>query len=61
MENMTGTGLQSVRGAKLSNKGQKFDGFSGVSMTLLARDYKGFGNQQMTGVVEYKEGCGIKV
>ena len=24
----------------------------GIATTLMARDYKGFGNQQMTGVVE---------
>ena len=39
-------------GAKLSNKGSQFDGYSDVALTLLARDYKGFGNQQMTGVIE---------
>lgn len=40
-------------GAKLSNKGIKFDGYSDTAMTLLARDYKGFGNQQMIGVIEW--------
>lgn len=43
-------------GANLSNKGQNFNGYSDVAMTLLARDYKGFGNQQMTGVVEFENG-----
>ena len=27
-----------------------------VASTLMARDYKGFGNQAMTGVMEVKEG-----
>ena len=44
-----GTWLQS--GVKLSKKGSQFDGLSDTAMTLLARDYKGFGNQQMTGVI----------
>lgn len=26
-----------------------------VANTLLARDYKGFGNQSMNGVVEYRK------
>ena len=39
-------------GAKLGQKGTSFEGYSDVAMTLLARDYKGFGNQQMTGVIE---------
>ena len=39
-------------GVKLSQKGTSFDGYSDVAMTLLARDYKGFGNQPMTGVME---------
>ena len=32
-------------GAKLGQKGTSFEGYSDVAMTLLARDYKGFGNQ----------------
>lgn len=36
----------------LSGKGSKFEGFTENSSTLLARDYKGFGNQKMTGVIE---------
>lgn len=47
-----GTCCHVKRGAKLSNKGSHFDGYSDVALTLLARDYKGFGNQQMTGVIE---------
>jgi hypothetical protein len=37
---------------KLSKKGTQFEGYCDTALTLLARDYKGFGNQQMTGVVE---------
>ena len=40
-------------GAKLGQKGTTFEGYSDVAMTLLARDYKGFGNQPMTGVIEH--------
>jgi hypothetical protein len=40
---------------KLSKKGSQFDGLSDTAMTLLARDYKGFGNQQMTGVIVKNE------
>lgn len=50
-----GTCCHASLGAKLSNKGSQFDGYSDVALTLLARDYKGFGNQQMTGVVEFNE------
>lgn len=45
-------GTCSLAGAKLSRKGTQFDGYCDTALTLLARDYKGFGNQQMTGVVE---------
>jgi hypothetical protein len=41
-----------MHGVRLSNKGNKLDGYSDIALTLLARDYKGFGNQQMTGVME---------
>lgn len=37
---------------KLSKKGTQFEGYCETALTLLARDYKGFGNQQMTGVME---------
>ena len=39
-------------GVKVSQKGTKLDGYSDIALALLARDYKGFGNQQMTGVLE---------
>ena len=48
-------GTYSLAGAKLSKKGTQFDGYCDTALTLLARDYKGFGNQQMTGVVEKHE------
>jgi len=48
-------GTCSLAGAKLSKKGTQFDGYCDTALTLLARDYKGFGNQQMTGVVEKHE------
>lgn len=36
----------------ISNKGEKFEKETGVANTLLARDYKGFGNQAMNAVIE---------
>ena len=48
-------GTCSLASAKLSKKGTQFDGYCDTALTLLARDYKGFGNQQMTGVVERHE------
>lgn len=38
--------------ALLSNKGEVFEKEIEVANTLLARDYKGFGNQAMNGVIE---------
>ena len=35
----------------LSQKGSKFEGYVDNASTLMARDYKGFGNQTMTGVI----------
>ena len=43
-------------GILLSEKGTKPERMTDVAATLMARDYKGFGNQAMTGVVEVKEG-----
>ena len=45
-------GICSLAGVKLSKKGTQFEGYCDTASTLLARDYKGFGNQQMTGVLE---------
>ena len=38
-------------GVLLSQKGSKFEGYIDNASTLMARDYKGFGNQAMTGVI----------
>ena len=37
----------------LSKCATKIDSLTGVANTLLARDFKGFGNQAMNGVIEY--------
>lgn len=50
-------GTCSLAGVKLSKKGTQFEGYCDTALTLLARDYKGSGNQQMTGVVEKHENC----
>lgn len=39
----------------VSNKGEKFEKQTDFANTLLARDYKGFGNQQMNCVVDLKD------
>lgn len=36
----------------LKDQATTFDGLTNVAHTLMARDYKGFGNQSMTGVIE---------
>ena len=41
-----------IQSAILSNKAERFEKISDVANTILARDYKGFGNQGMTGVIE---------
>lgn len=38
----------------VSNKGEKFERKTDIANTLLARDYKGFGNQSMNAVIECK-------
>jgi hypothetical protein len=38
-----------------SNQCSKFEREIDVANTLLARDYKGFGNQPMNGVIESNE------
>ena len=43
-----------LRAVILSNCGRHFEHETDCSCTLLARDYKGFGNQGMTGVIEEK-------
>ena len=54
---MTAASVQSksIEPALLSQKGRKFEKFIDTATTLLARDYKGFGNQAMTGVIEHQE------
>jgi DNA (cytosine-5)-methyltransferase 1 len=37
---------------KLTDQGSNFQGFTETSGTLLARDYKGFGNQEMDAIIE---------
>lgn len=39
-------------GINLKDRATTFDGLTDVAHTLMARDYKGFGNQSMTGVIE---------
>ena len=39
----------------LKNQASELVKFSDVSCTLMARDYKGFGNQEMNGVIEWKQ------
>ena len=41
-----------VSGINLKDQATTFDGLTDVAHTLMARDYKGFGNQSMTGVIE---------
>ena len=43
-----------VTGVLLSERGTKLERKTNIASTLMARDYKGFGNQAMTGVVEIK-------
>ena len=39
----------------LKNQCNDFDRHTDIATTLMARDYKGFGNQSMNGVIEWKE------
>ena len=41
-----------VGGCIVSKQGKQIDKLTDVAATLMARDYKGFGNQGMTGVIE---------
>ena len=36
----------------MSKQGKQIDKLTDIAATLMARDYKGFGNQGMTGVIE---------
>ena len=39
----------------LKSQCSEFDRFTDIATTLMARDFKGFGNQSMNGVVECKK------
>ena len=55
---MQGGGRQPhITTGTLSNKGENFDKETDIVNTLLARDYKGFGNQGMNGVINFTEKC----
>ena len=43
-----------IVGILLSNQGKKFEKTTETASTIMARDYKGFGNQISTGVLEMK-------
>ena len=38
----------------LSNQAKRIEKQTDIATTLMARDYKGFGNQPMNGVIEWK-------
>ena len=42
-------------GGVLSNKGTELERLTDIATTLMARDYKGMGNQGMNGVIEIEE------
>ena len=42
-------------GVVISKQATQFDNFTDIAPTLLARDYKGYGNQGMLAVIEEKE------
>ena len=44
----------------IKNKGEKFDKETEIANTLLARDYKGFGNQAMNAVIECRDKVAIR-
>ena len=46
--------IKELTGVVLTNKGKNFEKETEIAGTLMARDYKGFGNQAMTGVIEPK-------
>ena len=47
---------------KIRNQATEFADFTDVAGTLLARDYKGFGNQEMTAIMEtYEDAMTIKM
>ena len=46
--------LRQMEPVLLSCQGSKFEKFTDTATTLMARDYKGFGNQGTNGVIEWK-------
>ena len=46
-------GTSFKKGIKVQNQATVFDDFTNIAGTLMARDYKGFGNQAMTAVLEH--------
>lgn len=46
---------KNIVGILLSNQGKKYEKQTDTANTILARDYKGFGNQTTTGVLEWKK------
>lgn len=51
-----GCGSSVIKTGLFSNQCAVLDKETDIANTLLARDYKGFGNQGMNGVIEYKPG-----
>lgn len=49
-----GCGSSVIKTGLFSNQCAALDKETDIANTLLARDYKGFGNQGMNGVIEYK-------
>lgn len=47
-----GDDINGLGGINLKDQATTFDGLTDMAHTLMARDYKGFGNQSMTGVIE---------
>lgn len=39
----------------LKNQGSELDKFTDIATTLMARDYKGLGNQTGNGVIEWQQ------
>ena len=55
-QNSNKTEQESFRnGVSISNQGTNIEKKIEFAHTLMARDYKGFGNQEMTGVVSNKK------
>ena len=50
-----GYGSSVIKTALLSKQCKNYEKDIDVANTLLARDYKGFGNQSMNGIIEFKK------